>query len=241
MISLQNIHKSYGDLMIYQGLNMDIPTGDLLCIVGGSGMGKSVLTRLILGLETPDEGEIVIDNQQLTKLDAVGKRNLLDDFGVVFQGAALFDSMTIRENVGIKLDEELNPEEEVQQEVQEALAAVDLGPEVLDKYPAELSGGMRKRVGIARAIIHRPRYLVYDEPTTGLDPINSALIDQLILKLNREESRTSIVVTHDLESVKILARHVLMIGGGEVLFRGTKEAFFESESVHIQAFIARGK
>lgn len=241
MIRLHNIHKSYNDKVIYQALNLEIPTGDLLCIVGGSGAGKSVLKRLMLGLERPDAGEVYIDDQALLQLDQEGLREVLDDFGVVFQGAALFDSMTIRENVGIKLDEELQPPAMVDQAVVEALAAVDLTPEVLDKYPEALSGGMRKRVGIARAIIHRPRYLIYDEPTTGLDPINASLIDQLILKLNEGPDRTSIVVTHDLASMRLLAQHILMIGGGEVIFYGKKDAFFAHPSPQIQAFIGRRK
>lgn len=242
MIRLTHIWKRFGAQPVLEDVSLDIPDGARLCLVGASGSGKSVLTKLILGLESPDQGEISIDGQPLHQLSAEAWRDQLRDFGVVFQGAALFDSLTVRENVGIRLYEarHLRPPA-IRDAVVAALARVQLGPEILEKYPSGLSGGMRKRVGIARAIIHHPRYLIFDEPTTGLDPITADAIDQLIDQLATDPGRTTLVVTHDMDSVRQLATHVAMLRERTICFAGAPAAFFASPEPAIQAFLARSQ
>ncbi|GAB4405388.1 MAG: ATP-binding cassette domain-containing protein [Bacteroidia bacterium] len=240
MIRLRGVSKSFGSQLVLDQIDMDIATGTRLCIVGGSGAGKSVLTKLILGLEEPDAGEIFIDDQAVGDFRPGDWQRVLYDFGVVFQGAALFDSLSVLENVGIRLFEarELPPGEIVTQ-VEAALRLVGLSPEVMSKYPAELSGGMRKRVGIARAIIHRPRYLIYDEPTTGLDPISSQLIDDLIVGLSREPGRTSLIITHDMDTVRHVGGEVAMIADQRLLFYGPVQDFLRSDQPYIRSFLQR--
>lgn len=167
---------------------------------------------------------------------------VLDQFGVVFQRSALFDSLSVGENVGIKLYEaHVLDEGQIEAQVLDALAKVQLGPEVMKKYPEELSGGMQKRVAIARAIIHQPRYLVYDEPTTGLDPISADRIDELILELAAEEGRTTIVVTHDMDSLHKIANQVAMVHDKQIGFRASPAEFWESERPEIKAFLRRSR
>lgn len=220
---------------------MVIPTGSRLCVVGSSGAGKSVLSRLIMGLEKPDSGEIYIDEEAISSLNQKDWRRILDEFGVVFQGAALFDSLNVLENVGLKLFENREgTRSQIRDRVVEALAQVNLSAEILPKYPGQLSGGMRKRVGIARAIIHDPVYIVYDEPTTGLDPISADTIDALIESLAKKPGRTSIIITHDMATVKNIATQVAMIYRHQLLFEGTPAQFMASEDPSVRAFLARG-
>ena len=240
MISLQQIHKSFGSQSIYEGIDLEIPDGERLFLVGGSGTGKSVLTKLILGLEAPDSGSIFIDGEDIQQFSREAWQQVLEQFGVVFQGAALFDSLNVQENVGIKLYEARDlSEREIRDKVAGALLKVDLGEEVLAKYPAELSGGMRKRVGIARAIILEPRYLVYDEPTTGLDPASADLIDGLIGSLAQHPGRSTLVVTHDMRSVRDLASRVAMVYDRQIYFDGAVEDFFAHRDPVIHNFLAR--
>ena len=240
MISVQNISKSFGTHQILHQINLEIPDDAHLGLVGGSGSGKSVLMKLLLGLEQADEGEIYIDGEPVSQFTPKSWPRVLNRFGVVFQGAALFDSLTILENVGIKLYEnrEGTPGE-IEARVVEALRKVNLGPEILHKYPAQLSGGMRKRVGISRAIIHDPTYIIYDEPTTGLDPVSSDIIDELIYDLASTAGKTSIIITHDMNTVKRIATQVAMIHQRELLFNGTKDDFLASDHPSIRAFLAR--
>jgi len=240
MITLSGIHKSFGSQTILDGVDLEIPDGDRLFIVGGSGTGKSVLTKLILGLEKPDQGIIKIDGKNTAEFRPRDWQEVLRQFGVVFQGAALFDSLTVLENVGIKLYEaRQEAREHIRARVIQALQQVNLDESILPKYPSQLSGGMRKRVGIARAIIEEPRYLFYDEPTTGLDPASSTIIDDLIGSLANAANRTSIVITHDMYSVQKLARRVAMIYNQRLHFYGGAADFFESEDPIIRAFLAR--
>ncbi len=240
MIKLSQIEKAFGAQVIFRGINLEINDGDNLFIVGGSGTGKSVLIKLILGLEKQDNGIVEIDGQDTLFFGRSEWQEVLSQFGVVFQGAALFDSLNVLENVGIKLYEaKSHPSNQIRDLVIEALEQVNLDESVLKKYPAELSGGMRKRVGIARAIIQNPRYLIYDEPTTGLDPASSDIIDELIGSLGSYQQRTSIVITHDMTSVHSLADRVIMINQGFIQFDGSKEEFFSSEDPVIDAFLAR--
>ncbi|MDX2246975.1 MAG: ATP-binding cassette domain-containing protein [Bacteroidia bacterium] len=241
MIKIENISKHFGQQPVLENISMEIPTGSKLCIVGSSGAGKSVLSRLIMGLEKPDSGEIYIDNEPISGFNQQDWRRILDEFGVVFQGAALFDSLTVLENVGLKLFENREgSKRQITERVEEALLQVNLETEILQKYPGQLSGGMRKRVGIARAIIHDPVYLVYDEPTTGLDPISADTIDALIENLAKKPGRTSIIITHDMATVKNLATQVAMIYRNELLFEGSPAAFLASEAPPVRAFLARG-
>lgn len=241
MIQLHNVHKAFGRLEVLRGVDLQVPDGEKLFIVGGSGTGKSVLTKLILGLEQPDQGQIEIDGRDIRRFTRQAWQEVLQQFGVVFQGAALFDSLDVLENVGIRLYESRDVKtDEIRQRVVEALRQVNLSADILDKYPAELSGGMRKRVGIARAIIEEPRYLFYDEPTTGLDPASSEVIDTLIESLaQRRPGRTSLVITHDMRSVRRLATRVVMIYQAEIRFDGPADAFFRSQDEVIAAFLAR--
>lgn len=241
MIRLENIHKSFGQHKVLDNVSMEIATGSRLCVVGVSGAGKSVLSRLIMGLEKPDSGEIYIDNQPISAFTQKEWREKLDEFGVVFQGAALFDSLSVLENVGLKLFENRDgTREEIKARVIAALWRVNLSPDILHKFPAQLSGGMRKRVGISRAIIDDPLYMVYDEPTTGLDPVTSDMIDNLIKDLAEDPGRTSIIITHDMATVKNIATQVAMVHQQKLLFDGTPEEFLASEDPSIQAFLARG-
>jgi len=243
MIKAENIYKSWSEThSIMQNLCIEIPTGSKCCIIGMSGSGKSVLTKLILGLEKADKGEIWIDGQNIKGFLEKDWRRILTDFGVVFQGAALFDSLTILENVGIKLYEERTFSAKIiQEKVVESLEKVGLSTEILHKLPAQLSGGMRKRVGIARAIIHHPKYLIYDEPTTGLDPISSDLIDELIFETAQEKDRTTIVITHDLASVHKIATQVAMLHEKRIYFSGSPKEFFTSQDKEIVNFLRRSR
>lgn len=240
MIRLENISKAFGLTQVLSDIHIDIAEGERLCIVGGSGSGKSVLLKIMLGLEHPDSGEVYIDERATVNLRRPEWHDILESFGVVFQGAALFDSLTILENVGMRLFEEgKTPAASIESAVVRALERVGLSARLLPLFPAELSGGMRKRVAIARAIIDDPRYLVYDEPTTGLDPVSSHVIDTLIHDLGKEPGKTSIIVTHDMYTVKMLATQVMMIYDRRIGFCGSTEAFFQSEQEEVRQFRAR--
>jgi phospholipid/cholesterol/gamma-HCH transport system ATP-binding protein len=240
MIELRHVSKYYGANCVLEDVSLDIPTGSRYCIIGSSGVGKSVLTRLILGLESLDEGDIFIDGKHINTLSKKAWRDLLNDFGVVFQSAALFDSLTVLENVGIRLFEERQyTKDEIEARVIEALSKVNLKPDILHQYPAQLSGGMRKRVGISRAILHDPHYLIYDEPTTGLDPVSSEVIDSLIAELADAPERTSIVVTHDMQTVRNIGTHVAMVYNKGILFNGTPAELEASAHPHILDFLRR--
>ncbi|MEL6671755.1 MAG: ATP-binding cassette domain-containing protein [Bacteroidota bacterium] len=241
MIALRGVGKRFGDREILRDIQLDIPEGSRFCVVGGSGSGKSVLIKMIMGLESISEGDILIDGNSVLAFDQEDWRKTLEDFGVVFQGAALFDSLTIQENVGIKLYEQrtLSPSH-IRDLVVQALEKVALDARILKQYPGELSGGMKKRVGIARAIIHQPKYLVYDEPGTGLDPLSAGLVDDLMLDLSKESGRTSIIVTHDMQTVRRLASQVAMLHDQQLLFKGPVSAFLAEDKAEIQQFLSRG-
>jgi len=239
VIKIRDLHKKFGKQQVLNGVTLDIRDGENLCIVGGSGSGKSVLIKLVLGLLEPDDGDIWIEGRNTRDFREEDWNRQFEDIGMVFQGAALFDSLPVWENVGLRLVEKHEYSEgEIRTSVLQAISRVGLEESVLDKYPAELSGGMKKRVGIARAIIHHPRYLFYDEPTTGLDPVNSEIIDSLIVEL-AEADQTSIIITHDMKTVKKVATSVAMIQGGKILFYGNTKDFFDADDPDIQAFLAR--
>ncbi len=240
MISLSHIYKAFGDQVIFRDLSLDISPGDRLCIVGGSGVGKSVMLKLIMGFETPDQGTVSLEGRNTALFTKKDWNEAMRSFGLVFQHAALFDSLNVLENVGMRFleDKTLSPQD-IREAVVGALEKVHLKEDILEKYPAELSGGMQKRVGIARAIIHKPRYLFYDEPTTGLDPVRAAVVDELIAELAEDAERCTVVVTHDLQTVKRIANRVVMLQAGKICFEGNMTEFFESEKAEVKAFLKR--
>jgi len=240
MIEIKNLHKSFGDKKVLKGINLDIQTGETIVIIGRSGCGKSVLIKHIVGLLEPDEGYVKVEGKIVSDLNEKELYQLRKKFGFLFQGAALFDSMTVEENVGLPLTENINKysPNEIHDIVEDKLSVVDLSG-IQDLKPAELSGGMKKRVGLARALISNPDYILYDEPTTGLDPIMSDSIDNMIKNLADKLNVTSIVVTHDMYSVKNVADKVAMINDGIIYFVGTPEELLKEKDEIIVDFIKR--
>jgi phospholipid/cholesterol/gamma-HCH transport system ATP-binding protein len=223
MIRLVDVHKSFGSKVVLQGFTLDVDEGETMVIIGYSGSGKSVAIKHIVGLLDPDSGTVFVDNKEVPTLSRPELYDLRSKVGYVFQFAALFDSMSIGDNVAMGLRKEhVMSEPEIKSRVSESLALVDL-PGVESKMPAELSGGMRKRVGIARAIARRPKYILYDEPTTGLDPVTSAVIDQLMVRTREKLGVTSIVITHDMRSAYTVGSRIAMLYEGKVRQVGTVE------------------
>jgi phospholipid/cholesterol/gamma-HCH transport system ATP-binding protein len=237
MIEVRNLQKSFGGLPVLRGVTFSIERGEAVTIIGVSGGGKSVLLKHLVGLVTPDSGEIIIQGENIAGMD---ERRLLPvrrKFGMLFQGAALFDSMTVEENIGFVLNRERKTSPaEIAQRVEEVLDLVGLSG-IQKKKPAELSGGMRKRVGLARAVIYRPEILLYDEPTTGLDPIASDSIDQLIIRVVEKMCVTSIAVTHDMRSARRIGRRILMLHEGRIYADQTPEEIFQSTDPIIYRFV----
>lgn len=240
MIELDNIYKNFGDNQVLKGLSLKINKGEALAIIGRSGCGKSVLLKHIIGLLKPDSGTVTVEGFDINKIKEKELYELRKKFGFLFQGAALFDSMTIGENVSLPLIEgnRKYTKAQVDDLVAEKLELVGL-PGIEAQKPAEISGGMRKRVGLARALITNPEYILYDEPTTGLDPIMSESIDNLIKDLSVKLNVTSIVVTHDMISVRIVAERVAMAHEGKIYFTGTPAELLASDDEIIKEFIAR--
>ena len=223
MIRLVDVHKSFGPKQVLQGFSLDVEEGETMVIIGYSGSGKSVAIKHIVGLLEPDQGTVFVDGKEVPRLTRPELYDLRSDIGYVFQFAALFDSMSIGDNVamGLRKEHKLS-ENEILSRISESLELVDL-PGVESKFPAELSGGMRKRVGIARAIARRPKYILYDEPTTGLDPVTSAVIDQLMVRTREKLGVTSIVITHDMRSAYTVGSRIAMLYEGKVKQVGTVE------------------
>jgi len=240
MIKIKDIHKNFGDKNVLNGVNLEIEAGETIVIIGRSGEGKSVLIKHIVGLLIPDSGYVEVENQRVDDLNIIELYELRKKFGFLFQGSALFDSMTVEENIALPLIESKNnfTKNEIDKAVAEKLELVDL-PGVQQLKPSELSGGMKKRVGLARALITNPEYILYDEPTTGLDPIMSDSIDNLIKDLSEKLSVTSIVVTHDMYSVKNVAHKVAMLHEGIIYFKGTPNELITSKDETIINFIKR--
>jgi phospholipid/cholesterol/gamma-HCH transport system ATP-binding protein len=237
LIELRNVHKRFGRLVVLNGVSLKAEQGQTVVVLGASGTGKSVMLKHIVGLLKPDKGEVWFDGQRVDQLD---DRELVDvrrQFGFLFQMGALFDSFNVEENIAFPLREHTTkPADEISAIVDETLRMVSL-PDARLKMPAELSGGQRKRIGLARAIALRPRVILYDEPTTGLDPIRSDVINQLILKLKNEMKVTSIVVTHDMHSAFALADRMVMLNEGKVIFDGTPDEIKRAKDPFIQSFI----
>lgn len=240
MIEVIDLYKDFGDNKVLQGINLTIEEGETFAIIGRSGCGKSVLLKHIVGLLEPDSGTVKIEGQDLSQVSENDMYKIRTKFGFLFQGAALFDSMNVEENVGLSLIENDSgySKEEIDHKVAEKLELVGLSG-IQKVKPSELSGGMRKRVGLARALITDPKYILYDEPTTGLDPVMSDSIDELIKELAEKLSVTSIVVTHDMFSVKNVADRIAMIHDGKIYFNGTPNEILTSEDPAVKGFIQR--
>lgn len=237
MIRLVDVHKSFGPLKVLEGFTLDIAEGETMVIIGYSGSGKSVAIKHIVGLLEPDQGTVWVDGLEVPKLTRPELYALRSKVGYVFQFAALFDSMSIGDNVAMGLrKEKVLSEEEISKRVSEALALVDL-PDVEEKFPAELSGGMRKRVGIARAIARKPKYILYDEPTTGLDPVTSAVIDQLMVRMREKLGVTSVVITHDMRSAYTVGSRIAMLYEGKIREVGTVEEIKHTKDPIVCQFI----
>jgi phospholipid/cholesterol/gamma-HCH transport system ATP-binding protein len=237
MIELKNLHKAFGSKKVLTGFSLVVPEGETMVIIGYSGTGKSVAIKHIVGLLEPDAGEVWVDGQRVDTLSRKDLYTLRRQIGYVFQFAALFDSMTIGENVamGLRKQGELT-EQEILVRVDEALNLVDL-PDVQSRMPAELSGGMRKRVGLARAIALRPKYILYDEPTTGLDPVTSAIIDALMVRMRNQLGVTGIVITHDMRSAYTVGTRIAMLYEGTVRQVGTVDEIQHSTDPIVRQFI----
>lgn len=238
MIEIQHLRKSFNGKEVLRGVNLDVQNGWTTVVIGKSGCGKSVLLKHIVGLIKPDSGTVLVDGEDVVHFSEKGINRLRRRFGMVFQGAALFDSMTVAENVGLGLRELTNlSASEIKVRVHEKLSLVDLtGTE--DMKPSELSGGMRKRIGLARALAMDPEFVLYDEPTTGLDPVTAKSINQLIIDLQKKLSITSILVTHDLASACMVGDRVAMLSDGVVLFEGTPKELLESKNPEVEQFVS---
>ena len=236
-IRLHELRKAFGPLQVLDGFSLEIEEGQTLSIIGHSGAGKSVTLKSILGLIKPDEGEVWVDGEAVARLDQSSLYELRRRVGYVFQFAALFDSMTIRENVAMGLRRMKGmTEAEIQNRVSASLYLVELEG-IEDKYPSEISGGMKKRAGLARAIATEPKYLLYDEPTTGLDPVTITVIDRLITRMKEELGATSVVVTHDMESAYRISDRIAMLYEGRVRWQGTPDQLREVDDPVVRGFI----
>jgi phospholipid/cholesterol/gamma-HCH transport system ATP-binding protein len=237
MIEIIDVHKSFGPHRVLRGVNLTIERGMTTTIIGRSGEGKSVLLKIIIGLFKPDSGVVRIDGDDITKYRRERIIALRRRFGFLFQSAALFDSMTVDENVGLGLREHnVYPENKVREIVRQKLEAVGLEG-VEDKKPADLSGGMRKRVGLARAIAMDPEFVLYDEPTTGLDPIMADAINDLIIEMKNRLKLTSVAVTHDMTSAYKISDRIAMLYDGRIIFTGAPQELKSSDSEVVQQFI----
>lgn len=237
MIRFSHVFLKFDGRQVLKDISMDVPAGQTQVILGGSGCGKTTTLRLILGLLHPESGSIVINGQEIVGMTERQMAAIRAQMAMVFQGAALFDSLTVRENVGYRLWEEGTLDSAtIEERVVESLRFVGL-EDTLDKMPAELSGGMKKRVAIARALACKPKIILYDEPTAGLDPINTHLVSELVCRLHTEEQVTQVVVTHDLETAYRVADRLIMIHRGEKIFDGSVDALQASDDPRIRTFL----
>ncbi len=237
MINVINISKSFNDKLILDDISLSINEGENIAIIGQSGIGKSVLLKSIIGLLPPDKGEVLIDDQDINKISFRKLQKLRSKFGMVFQFGALFDSMSVGENIGLALQKLTNCDKlEIDSKIEESLKEVNMEG-TQDKMPSELSGGMKKRVGIARAIALTPQYMLYDEPTTGLDPIMTDSINRLIDKFHNNGNVTSIIVTHEMKTVKDVCDRVIMLHKGKVQFDGPKSELLNSQDPVVVSFL----
>lgn len=236
MIELQGVHKSFGPKHVLAGIDLKVESGESMVIIGGSGTGKSVCLKCILGLIKPDAGTILLDGEDVSKAE---RDPFLARFGMLFQGGALFDSLTVWQNVAFRLlrGSLKRPKEEAREIAIEKLRRVGLKPDVADLFPAELSGGMQKRVGLARAIAAEPEVIFFDEPTTGLDPIMSGVINELIREIVVEMGATAMTITHDMTSVRAIADKVAMLHDGVIQWTGPVAEMDAAPDPYLSQFI----
>jgi phospholipid/cholesterol/gamma-HCH transport system ATP-binding protein len=236
MIALSGVTKSFGDKTVLRGIDLEVATGQSMVIIGGSGTGKSVLIKCILGLVQPDAGTILLDGEDVARAE---RDAFLAKFGMLFQGAALFDSLPVWQNVAFRLlrGRLKRPKAEARDIAVDKLRRVGLGPEVADLFPAELSGGMQKRVGLARAIAADPQVIFFDEPTTGLDPIMAGVINDLIREIVTEMGATAMTITHDMSSVRAIADRVAMLHAGKIRWEGPISEMDSATDPYLTQFI----
>ncbi len=241
MIELRNVHKKFGKQVVLNGVDFEVREGETVALLGPSGTGKSVLLKHVIGLIRPDEGEIYVDGKDVCVLKRRELSELRSHIGYVFQNGALFDSMNVFENVrlGITDEDRYGDLEYCHQRVAECIRLVNLPAETIEKFPAQLSGGMRKRVGIARAIAGNPKYLLYDEPTSGLDPVNADIIDGLVQRLDHELGVTSVMVTHDVRGAFRVADRLALLSEGMIVMQGTPQEFLDSTNQKVREFLER--
>ena len=237
MIQVVDLYKSFGGNAVLQGINLAMPAGSTTVILGGSGSGKTVMMKHLIGLLKPDRGQVLIEGEDIVPLDVNGLERVRTKFGMVFQSAALFDSMTVYENVSFPLREHTKmPEEQVRELVRKKMEIFGLR-NIDDKFPADLSGGMRKRVGLARAIVLDPKIVLYDEPTTGLDPITTDYVDEMILQAKRELGVTSVVISHDIASAFNVADQIAFLHKGVIVEQGPPAQLRGSEHPAVKVFL----
>jgi phospholipid/cholesterol/gamma-HCH transport system ATP-binding protein len=238
MIRLKGVHKFFGSKTVLNGLDLDIEKGESLVIIGGSGTGKSVMIKCIQGLLTPDSGSITIDGQNVIGMAQEEREKINSKIGMLFQAAALFDSLLVWENISFGLmSESLTTRNEGYQIALEKLALVGLDKKIADAWPSDLSGGMQKRVGLARAIATNPEIIFFDEPTTGLDPIMADIINNLIVDVNRNIGATALTITHDMQSAKKIGDRIAMLYEGKIIWIGTPKEVDNSDNEYVDQFI----
>jgi phospholipid/cholesterol/gamma-HCH transport system ATP-binding protein len=241
MIELRDVHKRFGKQVVLNGVDFEVREGETVALMGPSGTGKSVLLKHIIGLIKPDIGTIIVDGKDVAHLKRKNLSDLRSNIGYVFQNGALFDSMNVFENVrlGITDEDKFRDLDYCRQRIAECIRLVNLPADTIEKYPAQLSGGMRKRVGIARAIAGSPKYLLYDEPTSGLDPVNADIIDGLVQRLDNELGVTSVMVTHDVRGAFRVADRLALLSEGKIVMQGTPQEFLDSTNPKVREFLER--
>ena len=237
MIEVSRVRKSFGDQVVLRSISFSVEAGESVAIIGRSGTGKSVLIKHLVGLLSPDEGAVRVEGQDLVGMSERQMLSVRQKFGMLFQGAALFDSMNVHENIAFPLRRSgVTDGAEINRRVKSVLGLVEL-PGVGGKMPSELSGGMQKRVGLARALVHRPQSILYDEPTTGLDPVVADSIDQLMMRVRDQYSVTSIVITHDMRCARRMGQRIIYLREGQVYLDAPAEEVFNSEDPQVSRFI----
>ncbi len=235
-IEVEDLHKAFGSLRVLDGVSFHVPRGETMVVLGRSGTGKSVLLKTIIGLLDPDRGSVRVFGRCLHHLPEEARLKARHGMGYVFQGGALFDSLTVAENVGFQLNQDGMPADEVRRRVADALTQVGLD-HVIDQMPSQLSGGMQKRVGVARAIVNRPELILYDEPTSGLDPLTTGTINRIIRDLQRSHGSSAVVVTHDIASACFIADRMILLRDGRIAAAGTPAEVRASPDPWVQAFM----
>jgi phospholipid/cholesterol/gamma-HCH transport system ATP-binding protein len=241
MIELYGLHKAFGKQVVLDRVDFEVREGETVALLGPSGTGKSVLLKHIIGLIHPDRGTVIVDGRDVNTLKRKELSELRSRIGYVFQNGALFDSMNVFENVrlGITDENKFQDLEYSRERIAECIRLVNLPPDTIEKFPAQLSGGMRKRVGIARAIAGKPKYLLYDEPTSGLDPVNADIIDGLVQRLDDELGVTSVMVTHDVRGAFRVADRLALLSEGTIVMQGTPQEFLDSKNPKVREFLER--